>query len=129
MYWQKARRGVHNTMPVGVTFTGATVSLKSQTSLSLYFESDQKIELTCDGYTKETKHSGKEFVIRIRNIAVYNLNKPITVKVNGEDAVTYSPLTYCYKAQTTDNAKLVNTVKALYNYYLAAKEYFGERVF
>ena len=51
----------------------------------------------------------------------------IQVKVNGQDAVKYSPLTYCYKAQqTSSNTKLVNTVKALYNYWLAAKTYFGD---
>ena len=115
---------IHDTMPAGVTFTGAILSLKSQTTLSLYFESNQEIELTCPGYTTKTAHSGREYVIRIRNIAVYDLDKPITIKVNGEDAVTYSPLTYCYKAQTSSDAKLVNTVKALYNYHLAAHEYF-----
>ena len=115
---------VHNTMPVGVTFTGATLSLKSQTTLSLYFESNQGIELTCPGYTTKTAHSGREYVIRIRNIAAKDLNKEFTVKVNGADAVTYSPLTYFYKAQTSSDAKLVNTVKALYNYHLAAKDYF-----
>ena len=115
---------IYDTMPAGVTFTGATLSLKSQTTLSLYFESNQEIELTCPGYTTKTAHSGREYVIRIRDIAAMDLNKEFTVKVNGADAVTYSPLTYCYKAQTSSDAKLVNTVKALYNYHLAAKDYF-----
>ena len=115
---------IYDTMPAGVTFTGATLSLKSQTTLSLYFESNQEIELTCPGYTTKTAHSDREYVIRIRDIAAMDLNKEFTVKVNGADAVTYSPLTYCYKAQTSSDAKLVNTVKALYNYHLAAKDYF-----
>ena len=116
---------IHDTMPAGVTFTGATLSLKSQTTLSLYFESNQEIELTCPGYTTKTAHSGREYVIRIRDIAAMDLNKEFTVKVNGADAVTYSPLTYCYKAQqTSTNSKLVNTVKALYNYHREATDYF-----
>ena len=48
----------------------------------------------------------------------------VTVKVNGEEAVTYSPLTYCYRAQNSTDEKLANAVKALYKYYLAAKSYF-----
>lgn len=109
-------------------FYGATLSLKSQTTLSLYFASAQELTFSIEGITEGKDyfidHFGSDYVIRIRNIAVYDLDKPVTVKVNGEDAVTYSPLTYCYKAQTSSDTKLVNTVRALYNYYLAAHEYF-----
>ena len=69
-------------------------------------------------------NDGINYAIRIRNIAVYDLDKPIIVKVNGEDAVTYSPLNYCCKAQSSSDPKLVNTMKALYNYWLAADAYF-----
>ena len=117
---------VHDTIPDGVTFSGATLSLKSQTTLSLYFESNQELSLTCPGYTTETAHSGREYVIRIRNIAAKDLDKDFTVKVNGAVAVTYSPLAYCYKAQqTSSNAALVNTVKALYLYWVEANQYFN----
>ena len=109
-------------------FDGATLSLKSQTTLSLYFKSDDPITLSIDGKTEgvdyELKSAGNEYVIRIRNIAIKDLNKNITVKVNGQDAVTYSPLTYCYKAQNSSDTKLANTVKALYLYWQAADEYF-----
>lgn len=112
-------------------FDGATLSLKSQTTLSLYFVSEQALTLSMDGKTEgtdyELDHSGNEYVIRIRNIAAKDLNNDFTVAVtsNGQSGtVTYSPLTYCYKALNADNAKLVNTVKALYNYHLAAHEYF-----
>ena len=95
--------------------------------MSLYFESDQPLTLTCEGQTVVTEKNGNEYVIRIRDIAAAGLNKSLTVKVNCEDAVTYSPLTYCYKAQqTSSNPKLVNTVKALYLYWQAAQAYFGE---
>ena len=111
-----------------MTFDGATLSLKSQTTLSLYFKSDDPITLSIDGKTEgvdyELKSAGNEYVIRIRNIAIKDLNKNITVKVNGQDAVTYSPLTYCYKAQNSSDTKLANTVKALYLYWQAADEYF-----
>ena len=109
-------------------FDGATLSLKSQTTLSLYFKSTAPLTLSIDGKTEgvdyELENAGSEYVIRIRNIAAYDLDKPVTVNVNGEDTLIYSPLTYCYKAQTSGDTKLANTVKALYAYHLAAKEYF-----
>lgn len=116
-------------LPEGVTFAGATLSLKSETTLSLYFNSATEPTLTCEneGYTCETKQTGaNEYVIRIRGIAAYDLDKVFTVDVNGHPAVDYSPMTYCYKSQNSNDVKLANTVKALYKYMLAAKEYFDE---
>ena len=112
-------------LPQGVTFTGATLSLKSQLSLSLYFTSDHNIQLSCEGQTVETANSGNEYVIRIRNIPTAELNNNFTVKIGGNDAVSYSPLEYCYKAQSSSNEKLVNTVKALYLYWVEAYNYFN----
>ena len=66
-------------------------------------------------------------VLRICNISAAGLNDNFTVTVtSGQErgTVTYSPMTYCYKAQTSDNAKLVNTVRALYLYWEATDEYF-----
>ena len=54
------------------------------------------------------------------------MDKVFTVDVNGHPAVDYSPMTYCYKSQNSNDVKLANTVKALYKYMLAAKEYFDE---
>lgn len=105
-------------------FVGAKLSLDSETTLSLFFKSADALDLTCVGRDAETASRYDEYVIRIRNIPAYELDEPVTVTVNGTGTVTYSPLTYCYKAQTAISAKLVNTVKALYNYHLAAKEYF-----
>ena len=109
-------------------YDGASLSLKSQTTLSIYFKSGSPLELSIDDKTEgvdyDVINDGINYAIRIRNIAVYDLDKPITVKVNGEDAVTYSPLNYCCKAQSSSDPKLVNTMKALYNYWLAADAYF-----
>ena len=76
-----------------------------------------------------TYHSGNEYVIRIRNISAAKLNDDFTVTVtsNGQSGtVTYSPMTYCYKAQTSSNAKLANVVKALYQYWVEADAYFNQ---
>ena len=118
-------------LPDGVSFEGATLSLRSKTTLSLYFTTaggTGDVQLTMDNKTEnvdyEVLHSGNEYVIRIRNIPAAELADNFTVKVNGTGSVTYSPLTYCYKAQTSENSKLANTVKALYNYWDAAYKYF-----
>ena len=125
-----------SSMPEGVVFKGATLSLKSMTTLSLYFTSAEELEytardedgnvLTCDYETKGTEH-----VIRIRNIPAASLLDEFEVEVRlGEESgtVIYSPMTYCYKASISETAgeKLKNTVKALYNYAVEADEYFNE---
>ena len=43
---------------------------------------------------------------------------------DGSGTLVYSPIPYCFKAQSSDNRKLVNVTRALYNYHLAAKAYF-----
>lgn len=114
-------------MPEGVTYSGATLSLKSETTLSIYFNSETEPTLTCtdQDITYETdKTDTNEYVIRIRGIAAYDLEKQFTVYVNGTKAVDYSPLRYCYMAQNSDDAKLSNTVKALYLYWFEAEKYF-----
>ena len=114
-------------LPEGVTADGATLSLQSQTTLSLYFTSKQELTFGCDGGAPEVSRSGNVYIIRIHNIASPKLDRPITVTVNGNEDyyITYCPLTYCYNAQKSNNVKLVATVKALYLYWQAAYEYFG----
>lgn len=118
-------------LPDGVSFDGATLSLRSKTTLSLFFVKEDgapDITLSMDGKTEgvdyELAHDGNEYVIRIRNIAAPDLGDSFTVRVNGTGTVTYSPMTYCYKALASSDEKLINTVKALYNYMLAAKTFF-----
>ena len=124
-------------LPEGVEFDGATLSLKSQTTLSLYFVSEQEITLSMNGKTEgkdyEHAHNGNEYVIRIRNISAAELNDDFTVTVttNGQSGtVTYSPMTYCYKAANSQaiDVKLKNVVKALYQYWLEADQYFNQNL-
>ena len=85
--------------------------------------------MTCydEGVTYEIEHTDKhEYVIRIRGIAAYDLDKQFTVYVNGQKAVEYSPLRYCFSAQNSSDTRLANTVKALYLYWQAAQDYFGD---
>ena len=116
-------------------FDGATLSLKSQTTLSLYFTDTDKLTFTCvdeNGAerTVKTVRNGSTQIARIRNIAANELKDSFTVTVKkGETllgAITYSPMNYCYRALNggTENENLINAVKALAAYSDAANEYF-----
>ena len=118
-------------LPEGVTFEGATLSLKSETTLSLYFKGlAEKTEFTCGGKTVETAKNGEYVVARIRGIKASELENDFTVKV-GESSetynVTYNVMTYCYNVLSDDTVddNLKNVCKALYQYAEEAREYFG----
>ena len=124
-------------LPEGTTFEGATLSLRSKTTLSLYFTSSETLKFDCGGYTVETVTSGGYQIARIRGFKSDRIGDTITLTVNGTGTATYSPLNYCKKVltlstSTEDEAKnektlrLQNTVKALYWYWQAACDYFSE---
>ena len=115
-------------------FSGATLSLKSQTTLSLYFTNVDDLTFTCEDKNKtervvDTAKNGGYQVARIRNIAAKELQDDFTLTVKSGETVlgtiTYSPMNYCYNAmfKSTD-AKLINAVKALVQYSQEANEYF-----
>ena len=117
------------------TVAGSTPSLKSETTLSLYFTGDQFENVTCvdkeeNVRTFEITSSGNYQVVRIRNIAAKELKDSFTVKftISGaEYSVVYSPMNYCYNALNggTSDANLQNVIKVLYLYSQAANDYFN----
>ena len=115
------------TLPEGVTFEGATLSLKSETTLSLYFKGlPVDTKFTCDGKTVETAKNGEYVVARIRGISSNELEGNFTVTFTG-GSVTYNAMTYCYNVLNggTDDKNLQNVCKALYLYAEEARKYFG----
>ena len=112
-------------LPEGVTFVGATLSLKSETTLSLYFTSDNdaELEFTCEGKTVEIVKTSEYTIARIRGIKASELGGNFEVKINGDQGtVTYSPMTYCYNVLSGEyDEKLQNVCKALYMFQDAAK--------
>ena len=129
----------------GKGLTGGTYVVNSNTTIdervnivkgaevNLIIQPD--VTLTCNkgigcGYNKKGEYatlnicgSGKLVATGTKNTAGIDGCRK-NAKTGGDIADAYSPLTYCYKALDSDNTKLVNTVKALYNYHLAAHEYF-----
>ena len=108
---------------------GATLSLKSKTTLSLYFRSGQNLTFSCTGRQLETVNEDGYQIVRIRNIEAKNLSNSFEVNITAGDAqgsVSYSPMNYCYMALKSDTATdaLKDVVRALYNYWVAAEAYF-----
>ncbi|MBQ8967610.1 leucine-rich repeat domain-containing protein [Ruminococcus sp.] len=114
-------------LPEGVTFEGATLSLKSETTLSLYFKGlPEGTTFTCNGKTVETAKNGKYVVARIRGIKASELENDFTVTFK-DGSVTYNAMTYCYNVLNggSGDEKLQNVCKALYLYAEEANKYFG----
>lgn len=114
-------------LPDGVTFAGATLSLKSETTLSLYFkELDVNTAFACGDKKVETVKNGGYVVARIRGIKAEKLTDDFILSF-GDNRVTYSPMTYCYNVLNggSANNKLQNVCRALYLYAQAAKNYAG----
>jgi len=120
----------------GVVFAGSSLSLKTETTLSLYFSSDRDLEFSCDDDTKkvetadvETAGGTKYKVVRIRGIKANELFSAVEVNIKIDGAsgyyVRYKPMTYCYKVLNggSDVRKLQNVCKALYLYAKAANEF------
>ena len=109
------------------TFEGATLSLNSKTTLSLYFKGiPAKTKFTCNNYTVETNVKDDYVIARIRNINAKDLGSSFEVKF-ASSTVTYSPMTYCYNVLTDPevDGDLKNVCKALYRYWQASAEYFA----
>ena len=117
-----------------IDFTGASLALKSKTSLMLAFTGDEiadilaKNNYTFDNYDDtEIQNNVEGFnVVIVRGIPAAELNDKITVYLNNFGCVYYCPLYYCKKVldSTTADDTLKTTVKALYVYADAAKAYF-----
>ena len=118
------------------TFEGATLSLKSETTLSLYFKSSTDLSFECYPYEVEKNTTAGGYQIaRIRGIKADDLDK--TFRLNIKDVadsgstqtfygyVHYCPLTYCYNVLNggSDDRNLQNVCRALYLYWQAANEY------
>ena len=113
----------------GVKYEGASLSLKNETTLSLYFKSKETLTFECSGRTVETVNSGSYQIARIRGIKADEIGTPITLTVsNGSEqgTVTYSALNYIDTILKGNyDSDLVNVVKALYFFYSEAVDYSG----
>ncbi len=112
-------------LPEGTTYAGATLSLKTETTLSLYFKSSDTLTFSCGSYKVDTVKSNGYQIARIRGIKAKHIGDVFTLNVSGT-TVTYSPLNYCKEmiADSETDGNLKNALKALYLYWQAADGYF-----
>ncbi len=112
-------------LPTGVTLTGVTLSLKSETTLSLYFTGlPDNTVFTCEGKDNvESVKNGSYMVARIRGIKAEELENDFTVTFGNDGSVKYNAMTYCYNVLNggTTNDALKNVCRALYQYAEAAR--------
>ena len=121
-------------LPEGVTYNGSTLTFASETTLTLYFTSEETLTFSCKDPSVEIEAGtcGKYQVINIKNISAKKLSADYTITVSTENAtgsITYSPMNYCYEildTYTGANAdKMKDVVRALYLYAEAADAYFN----
>ena len=116
-------------LPEGVTFEGASLSLKSEITLSLFFKNKNGSSVTfkLGDETIDAVDNNGYLQIKITGIKASKLSSDFTVTVGESGSVTYSPMNYCQlvlSGNYTDAHK--DVVKALYKYSQAADSYFTE---
>ncbi len=113
-------------LPEEITFEGATLTLRSETSLSLYFLSETELTFSNDTYEVEKAYvteDGKRYqVARIRGIKAEDLGKAVTLTVNDMYHVSYSPMYYCRLA-ISKNAREADLCRALFLFKKASEAY------
>ncbi|MBP5186489.1 MAG: heparinase II/III family protein [Clostridiales bacterium] len=112
-----------------VTYEGATLSLNSETTLSLYFTSSEDLTFSCDHSNKlEIAKVNDYQVVRIRGILASDLDEVFEMKVicgENEGMVRYCALNYIANcvSRNHEDETLPNLVKALYLYHKEAEAY------
>ena len=114
----------------GITGVSPSLTLVSNTSLNMYFsvaKKNSKIAFSVDGKTASASYNAKEYRVEKAGINIVNLDKEIVYTATlGDETFTVSaaPLAYAYMHQN-DGDGLGEVCKAVYQYYLAAVEYFS----
>lgn len=119
----------------GMTYLGSSVVLESETTIKHYFTLDagsraSDYAVTVDGVTAQLEVSGNTCVVRIPNVTAPRLGVAHRIVVaKGSSSIVidnYSAFSYAYMAVNSNSSEaLKNTVRALYCYGIAAKNYFG----
>lgn len=108
-----------------VSYYGASLTLKSETSLNFYFRIDNPVSgamaITVNGiHGASLEKNGNLYQFTVKNISAHMLGETYVLETGGE-TITYSPLSYAYTAQQSSNEELVAVANALYAYYDAVR--------
>ena len=121
---------VSGSLPVGVKLSDFSLSLKSTTSLKIYFTAESLDGIVCKvGDTEvapEATGAANEYCIVIENINAKDLDTNYVVSIGGYQ-LTLNTLSYSLRAlEYSSNASLKTAMQALYLYNQAANAYFEE---
>ena len=119
-----------------VAFAGASLLLKSETTLRLFFNVDSSaaasLTISYKGEALALSQRSGKYYVDIPNISAKNLDDDFVVSVfDGTDTaeVSYCPLSYCASILANVNGtytkQLQDVAMALYEYNKAANNYFG----
>jgi hypothetical protein len=114
----------------GVKFAAGNLLLDSDTTLMLYFTSQKDLSeytFAVDGEKVTPEKNGTRYVVTLNGIEAKNLDKAYTFTVSdGKEtlSVKYSALSYAATTVTGTNKDLINLMKAMYKYNVAADAYF-----
>ena len=109
----------------GAGYYGSSLLLKENVTIRHYFTTDPSaVTVSVNGSTEplEVKQKNGIWYVDIEGIAPAELDTFYTISA-GSWSLSYSALSYCYKAMTSGNANLKALVENLYQYYLAAEDY------
>jgi hypothetical protein len=117
------------------SFVSANLLLESETTLKFYFKANEGVDVSTltfkvDGKVVEATEQGEYLVVAIANIKAAELDTTHRVQVTcGSEKATfvYSVFTYAYNVLSAETGvyapELVNTLKAMYFYNVAAENY------
>ncbi len=109
-----------------LNFYGSTLVFRDRIAVRYYFTGDVTgCTFTVNGNTYTPVSKDGMYYVEIADILPQDLDQQITLTVTdaggNELFVTYGPMNYIVRMNNKGSDSLKNLVKALYNYYLAAK--------
>ena len=125
----------------GITFSGASLILETETSIRLQFllddaDGDVSFDVSCDDYTGwsyeigKSSSDGRVRYVVIHGIPAQYLGSAFTVTATNAESetltVSYSPMSYAYAVVYQSLAEnLMDLTRSLYYYYDYSKLYFA----
>jgi len=112
----------------GIKHISTALILEGNTTIRHYFEvADGKYTFEVGGEVIEATELGDGIIyVDIADIPAHNLDEIYTLTVNDTMIINFSALNYVKLALTSENSKLSNLVKALYNYWQSTEKYVNQ---
>ena len=109
------------------SFYGASLVYRDRIALRYYFEGDiSSCNFYANGVKLEPREKGGRYYVEIADISPDKLDQIVELEASDASGntltVSYSPMHYMARMRNKGSEAEQNLVKALYNYYLAAKE-------